>query len=158
MKRSLTAALFPLAMIAASITACGGAWAQSAPAQCNDFIRLRNEAQQRALALRKATTSHKADRKEVCTLITRFSAAEENVLKFLVKNQTWCGIPEVAIKGAKTNHEQTLKFRKMACAEAPKPKEPTLSDLIGQPSVDTGSNTHTGRGTLDSLSGNPLDR
>lgn len=157
MKRSLAAAIVPLGMIAALIGACDVALAQSVPAQCNDFMRLREEAQKKALAVRNAT-SHKADRKEVCVLITHFSAAEENVIKFLVKNQTMCGVPEQAIKGAKANHEQTVKFRKLACAEAPKPKEPTLSDFIGQPSVDTSSNTSTGRGTLDSLSGNPLDR
>jgi len=144
-------------MIAALIAACDLASAQSPPPQCNDFLRLRNEAQQKALAVRNAT-AHKADRQKVCELITRFSAAEETVIRFLVKNQTTCGVPEQAIKTSKVNHEQTLKFRKLACAEAPKPKEPTLSDFIGQPSVDTSSNTSTGRGTLDSLSGNPLNR
>jgi hypothetical protein len=33
---------------------------------------------------------------------------------------------------------------------------PTLSDAIGTPSVDTAGNTKTGRGTLDTLNGNPL--
>ncbi len=131
--------------------------AAQAPAQCNAFIPLRNDAQQKALAVRTAT-EHKAERKEICILVTRFTAAEAAVVKFLEDNKTWCGIPEEAIKAAKTGHERTLKFRTMACSEAPaaKPKAPTLSDAIGTPSVDSAANTKTGRGTLDSLTGNPL--
>ncbi len=162
MKRSLATALVPLVVIAVSIaasTASGTASAQSGPPQCGDFLRLRNVAQETAAAVRKAT-EHKADRKAVCTLVQHFATAEEAVVKFLENNKTWCGVPEQAIKAAKAGHEQTLKFRKMACAEAPvaKPRQPTLSDVISQPSVDTGGNTSTGRGTLDSLTGNPLAR
>ena len=49
------------------------------------------------------------------------------------------------------------EFRTAACTEAPqaKPRPPSLSDAIGGPSVDR-ENTKTGRGTLNSLSGNPL--
>jgi hypothetical protein len=141
----------------ATFAGTGIASAQAQPPNCAAFMQLRNDAQQKAAAVRDAT-QHKAERKKVCELITRFSAAEESVVKFLVANKTWCGIPDTAIKGAKASHENTLKFQKMACSEAPaaQPKQPSLSDAIGQPSVDTGSNTHTGQGTLDSLSGNPL--
>jgi len=101
---------------------------------------------------------HKVDRKEICTLVTRFYEAEGTVVKFLEQNKSWCGIPEQAITNAKTGHERTAKFRTAACTEAPeaKPRPPSLSDAIGTPSVDTGANTKTGRGTLDSLTGNPL--
>ena len=54
---------------------------------------------------------HHAERKEICALMTKFYAAEANVVKFLDENKTWCGIPEQAITVAKTNHEHTLKFR-----------------------------------------------
>jgi len=157
MKRSLATALMPLAIIAGSIAASGAALAQSAAPQCNDFIKLRDSAQEKALTVRAATTRH-ADRKEICTLVQRFATAEEAVVKFLESNKTWCNIPDQAIKGAKAGHEQTLKFRTMACTEAPqaKPKEPTLSDAIAQPSMDTSGNTKTGAGTFDSLNGNPL--
>ena len=140
----------------AIITASHAASAQ-APAQCNAFIPLREDAQQKAAAVR-AATEHKADRKELCTLVTRFTAAEAAVVKFLVDNKTWCGIPDDAIKAAKAGHEHTLKFRTVACTEAPaaQPKAPTLSDAIATPSVDSATNTKTGRGTLDTLSGNPL--
>jgi hypothetical protein len=155
MRRRVAAALAILAVGAAADTAS----AQSTPAQCNAFVQLRDDAQKKALAVRSAV-EHKAERKEICTLVQRYYAAESTVVKFLEENKTWCGIPEEAIKAAKGNHEHTEKFRTAACAEGPtaKPKAPSLSDAIGTPSVDTGANTRTGRGTLDSLNGNPLAR
>ncbi len=163
MKRSLASVWLPRGLIAAAtvvaatVLACGAASAQAQPPKCGDFLQLRTEAQQRAAAVREAT-QHKAERKKVCQLITRFSAAEETVIKFLTTNKTWCGVPDMAITQAKSAHENTVKFQKLACAETPaaQPRQPSLSDAISQPSVDTGANTHTGRGTLDSLSGNPL--
>jgi hypothetical protein len=152
MKSSRAILLAAFAIIAASHAASA-----QAPAQCNAFIPLRDDAQQKAAAVR-AATEHKAERKEVCALVTRFATAEAAVVKFLEANKTWCGIPDEAVKAAKTGHERTLKFRTMACSEAPaaQPKAPTLSDAIGTPSVDSAANTKTGRGTLDTLSGNPL--
>lgn len=163
MKRSLASVWSPRGLIAAAtvaaatMTTCGAASAQAQQPKCGDFVQLRTEAQQRAAAVRDAT-QHKAERKKVCELITRFSTAEESMIKFLTTNKTWCGVPDVAITQAKSAHENTMKFQKLACAEAPaaQPRQPTLSDAISQPSVDTGANTHTGHGTLDSLSGNPL--
>ena len=148
--------------IAAIVAVLGGAapsgtvWAQM-PVQCNAFAQLRTQAQEKAAVVR--TAMQKKDRKEICSAFQHFYVAEGAVLKFLEDNRTWCGIPEQAIQTAKTNHEQTLKYRTAACTEAPaQPKQPSLSDAIGTPSVDTGSNTKTGRGTLDSLNGNPLAR
>jgi hypothetical protein len=163
MKRSLASVWSPRGLIAAAtvaaatMAACGTASAQAQPPKCGDFMQLRTEAQQRAAAVRDAT-QHKAERKKVCELITRFSTAEETVIKFLVANKMGCGVPDMAITQAKAAHVNTMKFQKLACAEAPaaQPRQPSLSDAISQPSVDTGSNTHTGHGTLDSLSGNPL--
>jgi hypothetical protein len=152
MKRGVALALAIFAIAAAPQAVS----AQNQP-QCSSFGPLRDEAQKKALAVRTAI-EHKADRKEICVLVTRFYAAEAQVLKFLEDNKTWCGIPDDAIKSAKGNHEHTDKFRTAACTEAPaaKPRTPTLSDAIGTPSVATSGNTKTGRGTLDSLNGNPL--
>ncbi|MGC1350983.1 MAG: hypothetical protein WA858_14550 [Xanthobacteraceae bacterium] len=152
MKRSVAAALAVVAIFAVSQAAS----AQSG-VDCNSFVKLRDEAQQKALAVRTAV-QNKAERKDICALMQRYYTAESTVVKFLEDNKTWCGIPDPAIKAAKDNHEHTLKFRTAACTEAPaaKPRVPTLSDAIGTPSVDTGANTKTGRGTLDSLNGNPL--
>ncbi len=73
------------------------------------------------MAVRTAM-EHKAERKDICTLVQHFAASEETVIKFLEANKTWCGIPEQAIAGAKANHENTLKFRTVACTEAPAAK------------------------------------
>jgi len=152
MESSRAALLAAFAIIAASHAASA-----QAPVQCNAFMPLRDDAQKKAAAVR-AATEHKAERKEVCALVTRFATAEAAVVKFLEANKTWCGIPDEAVKAAKTGHERTLKFRTVACSEAPagQPKVPTLSDAIATPSVDSAANTKTGRGTLDTLSGNPL--
>jgi len=152
MKPSLTAALGMLAVVVISPAALA-----QAPAECNSFVPLKEDAQQKALAVRTAIQK-KVERKDICTLVQRFYAAEEVVVKFLEKNKSWCGIPEEAITAAKANHENTGKFRTAACTEAPvaKPRAPSLSDAISTPSVDTGANTKTGRGTLDTLKGNPL--
>jgi hypothetical protein len=153
MRPSIAAVLSALWTIAAGSQT---AWAQGVPAQCNAFVSLKSDAEQKALAVRTAM-QHKAERKEICTLVQRFYAAEGTVVKFLEQNKTWCNIPEQAITAAKSNHERTLKFRTAAC-EAPeaKPRPPSLSDALGMPSVDSASNTRTGRGTLDTLTGNPL--
>ena len=138
-----------------------GAWAQQQPpggTQCSDFGKLTAEAQKRS-ALVSAAMKAKADRKELCTLMTSFVAAETSVVKFLEANKIWCGVPDEALKASKTNHEKSMKFRTMACSEeGPRPKAPSLSDAIKSPSVDTAKNTKTGRGTFDTLTGNPLAR
>jgi hypothetical protein len=144
------------------------AWAQFPPppggtappggTQCGDFAKLTAEAQKRS-NLVSAAMKAKADRKELCTLMTNFVAAETNVVKFLETNKVWCGVPDVAITASKANHEKSMKFRTMACSEeGPRPKAPSLSDAIKAPSVDTAKNTKTGRGTFDTLTGNPLGR
>jgi hypothetical protein len=144
------------------------AWAQFPPppggtappggTQCGDFAKLTAEAQKRS-NLVSAAMKAKADRKELCTLMTNFVAAETNVVKFLDDNKVWCGVPEDALRVSKANHEKSMKFRTMACSEeGPRPKAPSLSDAIKAPSVDTAKNTKTGRGTFDTLTGNPLGR
>jgi hypothetical protein len=136
----------------------GGGTAPPGGVQCNDFGKLTAEAQKRS-ALVSAAMKAKADRKELCTLMTSFVAAETNVVKFLQDNKVWCGVPDDAITVSKANHEKSVKFRTMACSEeGPRPKAPSLSDAIKAPSVDTAKNTKTGRGTFDTLTGNPLAR
>jgi hypothetical protein len=106
-----------------------------------------------------AAMKAKVDRKEICTLMTNFVAAETNVVKFLETNKVWCGVPDEALKASRANHEKSIKFRTAACSEeGPRPKAPSLSDAIKAPSVDTAKNTKTGRGTFDTLTGNPLAR
>jgi hypothetical protein len=143
---------------AANTAAVGPASAQQmmAPASpCAEFQPLSEAARKRAEAITAAQKRH-PERKEMCTLVSQFTAAEGTVVKFLETNQSWCGIPAEAIKMAKANHEKTLKFKEMVCAPAPQPKLPTLSDAINTPKLDTQKNTKTGHGTFDTLIGNPL--
>jgi hypothetical protein len=123
---------------------------------CASFEKLKGEADIRGKAIQAAAKSH--DRKIMCGAVTHFVEQETKVVKFLVDNKTTCGIPDQAIANAKAGHEKTVEFREKVCAEAPAPKAPTLSDALGTPTLDTAKNTKTGRGTLDSLTGNPLAR
>jgi hypothetical protein len=141
-----------------------GGWPQATPMRppgsvdCNAFATISENAHKKAEAVQAAMKA-KVDRKEICTLMTTFLAAEATAVKFLVDNKTACGVPEQAITNSKNNHAKSTQFREMACSEnGPHPKTPTLSDAIKTPSVDSASNTKTGRGTLDSLMGNPLSR
>jgi hypothetical protein len=124
-------------------------------ALCASFPKLRDEAKAKADQVSAVGKRH-GDRKEMCNAVQNFTAAEEKVVKFLDDNKSACGVPVQAVAQAKAMHVNTLKFRDTVCAEGPAPKAPTLSDAVGTPSLDTGTNTRTGRGTLDTLTGNPL--
>jgi hypothetical protein len=159
MNRSL-AAVLALGLAAAAAAALSQtALAQApgmmpGPAVCNNFLPLKDEAQKRGAAIQAASKSH--DRKVMCAAVTRFAVAETLVVKFLEDNKTWCGVPDQALAASKASHEKTIQFRDQVCAEAPQPKAPTLSDALGTVPLDTGKNTKTGQGTLDTLTGNPL--
>ena len=122
---------------------------------CASFPRLRDDAKAKADAV-SAVGKRKGDRQQMCAAVQSFTAAEEKVVKFLEDNKANCAVPPQAVTQAKAMHVNTLKFRDTVCAEGPKPKAPTLSDAIGSLPGDTGANTRTGRGTLDTLTGNPL--
>jgi hypothetical protein len=122
---------------------------------CASFPKLRDEAKAKADAV-SAIGKRKGERKDMCAAVQSFTAAEDKVVKFLEDNKKGCGVPDQAVAQAKAMHANTVKFRDTVCAEGPKPKVPTLSDAIGAPPAETGTNTKTGRGTLDTLTGNPL--
>ena len=124
-------------------------------AVCASFPKLRDEAKAKAEVVSAVGKKH-GDRKDMCAAVQNFTAAEEKVVKFLDDNKANCGVPQQAVTQAKAMHANTIKFRDTVCAEGPKPKAPTLSDAIGSSPLDTGTNTRTGRGTLDTLTGNPL--
>jgi hypothetical protein len=151
-------ALLALVMMCGGVS---GATAQMAP-QCNDFMKMRADAEQKAGLIRAASSRH-AEPKELCTLLQRFAASEGAMLKFLENNKLWCGVPDQAIKNVKTNHDKTLKMRTAVCSggavgEGPRPRAPSLSEALRAPSIDTPANTKTGRGTFDTLTGSPLAR
>jgi hypothetical protein len=163
MKRGLvlgSSSAFSLAM-ALILCAAGPSpgWAQAQAPQCTQFQTLSQAAAQKASVVQAAMKA-KADRKDVCAAMTTFVAAEAAVIKFLVDNKTWCGVPDQVIVTAKENHEKSTKFKIAACNDnAPHQKAPSLSDAIGTPSVDSATNTKTGHGgTFDTLTGNPLGK
>ena len=125
----------------------------------NEIIPLRDAAQKSGEAI-QAASKRKAPADEVCKLFNRYSAAEAKYLKYAEANATWCGIPANAIQQMKANHNQTQKIRRQVCAAAaaPRPRGPSLSDALGTTAVPSASTTRTGRGTFDTLTGNPLKR
>lgn len=132
---------------------------QQAPPCFNEFMPLRQAAEKRAQAIRTAT-ARKAPREEICKLFTSFSESEAKVVKYAEANATFCGIPQQAVTQMKANHGQTVKIRKQVCSAGPAPaaRGPTLSDALRTTVVPDASTTRTGRGTFDTLTGNPLAR
>jgi hypothetical protein len=125
------------------------------PAQCASFPKLRDDAAQKANLVQEIGKKH-GDRAAMCAAVTHFYDAEQKVVAFLEVNKAQCGVPDQAIQQAKLIHGNTMKFKDQVCAEGPKAKIPTLSDAISTTPVDTQKNTHTGPGTFDTLTGNPL--
>jgi hypothetical protein len=134
---------------------------QSSP--CVDqFVPLREELDKRFEAAKAGIAKH-GTAPEICSLLTKFSQAEVALLKFVEKNSGNCPFPSDMLGNVKASNAKTEVYRKQACtaaagpARAPRPAEPTLSDALSPP-VASKDNTKTGRGTLDSLGGNPLAR
>jgi hypothetical protein len=157
MKHGFAVTLRLAVAVCALGTSIHAASAQMA-AQCNQFQTLSADTQKKATAAQVAMKA-KADRKAICALLTTYVNSESILVKFLFDNKTWCGVPDQALAVSKANHEKSMKFRDAACTEeGPRPKVPTLSDAIKTPSVDSATNTKTGRGTFDTLTGNPLGK
>lgn len=97
---------------------------------------------------------------ELCTLLTKFTQSEATLIKFVQQNAAKCQFPPAMLENVKANSSRSEEYRKQACTAATRPArpaEPTLSDALSPPTVGK-DNTKTGRGTLDSLFGNPLAR
>jgi hypothetical protein len=126
---------------------------------CGKFVSIRSAVEKGGEAI-QAAGKRKASREEVCPLFKRFAVREARMVKFLVDNQSNCGVPDQAIKIARTNHAKTLQIRNQVCNAAPAaPTGPTLSDALGGPIIaDDTSAKQPGRGTFDTLTGNVLSR
>jgi hypothetical protein len=123
------------------------------------FAKLRDEAQKRANAL-QAAGKHKPSAKEACGLFNAFAAAEAKLIKYTVAHTADCRVPPGVLDNMKKQHAQTNKVRGNVCraAAAPRgPAPPSLSDALSAPIPDS-NNIKTGRGTFDTLTGNPLGR
>jgi hypothetical protein len=131
---------------------------QQPPPCVQDFFKLRDEASKRAGVIRVASEKHNATPQQACAMFNAFAAAEAKMIKYAVDNATSCGIPQEVTVNLKKNHGKTLEIRARVCAAAaapPRPVGPTLSDALNAPITDS-KNIKTGRGTFDTLTGNPL--
>jgi hypothetical protein len=131
---------------------------QQVPPCITQFFKLRDDAQNKAKAIQKAS-ERKAPPKEACHLFTVFASAEAKVLKYAIDNKTSCGVPEEVIKQIKTGHERTNDIKTKVCqlaAAPPRPAGPSLSDTLGAP-IPNASNIRSG-GTFDTLTGNPVGK
>jgi hypothetical protein len=124
-----------------------------------EFGKLRDIAQKRALAIRTAS-ARKAQAKEACGLFNAFSDAEAKMIKFSNDNAVRCGIPPEIVTSLKQQHAKTAEIRTKVCQAAAAPMQsaaPSLSDALSAPVPDA-NNIKTGRGTgvYDTLTGTPL--
>lgn len=153
----VAACLVPVLAGSAAAQVPPAAGGQQAPPCFEEFGRLREATEKRAVAIREAG-QRKADPKEACGLFNAFVAAEAKMIKYATDNQVWCGIPAQIVDGMKKGHVQSTAIRTKVCnaAAAPaRPAAPTLSDALTAPVPDS-NNIKTGRGTYDTLTGSPL--
>ena len=124
------------------------------PAVCETFPAIRQATEKDDMAI-KTAGERKASREEVCPLFKTFATSAAKMVKFLVTNQTTCGVPPDTIKQAKANHAKIVQIRIQVCAAGP--RAPSLSDALSGPLLPD-ANTKPGRGTFDTLTGSPLSR
>jgi hypothetical protein len=136
---------------------------QEMPQCIKDFLSLREEVDKRFTVV-KAMMEKKPTAIEACNGLTRFTQAETTLIKFAEKNASNCPFPAGLIDNIKASHVKSEDYKSKACTAAAQQQqrparaaEPTLSDALSPPPL-TKDTTSTGRGTLDSLSGNPLAR
>ena len=144
----------------------GSAQAQFGPAPpqqeapcLKDFSKLRDDTEKRGQAIR-AAGERKASPKEACQLFNAFVAAQSKMLKYATDNAAWCGIPDQIMANLKEGIAKTSEVRTKVCQAAaapPRPTGPSLSDALSGPVPDS-NNIKTGRGTFDTLTGNPLEK
>jgi hypothetical protein len=136
---------------------------QEVPPCFKDFIPLREEMEKRFEAV-KTMMEKRPSASEACSALTRFTQAEVALLKFVEKNSPTCSFPPGMLDNIKASNAKSEGYKKQACTVAAQQQqrparaaEPTLSDAFGGPALNKDT-TRTGRGTFDSLSGNPLAR
>jgi hypothetical protein len=124
-----------------------------------EFTKLREEVQKKGQAA-KAAGDRKASREEMCKHITTYAVAEAKWVKFTEAGVSTCGIPTQIAQQLKTMHGHTEQTREKICATGPAaaPPAPSLSDALGTTRLPTPESTKTGSGTLDTLTGNAIQR
>lgn len=129
------------------------------PPQCQELLTLRDQAQKHASAI-NAAEKKKATAAQACKLFQAFLAAEGRMVKALETNGPRCGVPPDAIQNVKDQRGRTQKIKDQVCAAAAqRPAGPSLSDALGTPLNVPGADTSkAGRGTYETLTGNPFAR
>jgi len=131
---------------------------QQQPPCVQEFFKLRDDAEKKAAAI-KAANDRKISPREACPLFGALLAAQNKMLKYTNDNGVWCGIPPQIADQLKQAVAKVSEIRTKVCqaASAPAARTPTLSDALSSPVPDS-DNIKTGRGTFDTLTGNPLGK
>jgi hypothetical protein len=138
-----------------------------AAAKCQqEFVPLRTDVEKRMKSI-QALGKRKAPASEACTALRGLSTAETKMIKYVEVNARKCGIPEQAHKQLNENHSHTTKLTAQVCNAAAQqaqaqqrgPAGPSLSDVLGSPTLPEARPSKRGGGsTFDTLSGNVLAR
>ncbi len=125
-------------------------------------MTLRKDVEKHGGAIQAASQrKEKPSAKEACGLFNSFTAAEKKMYAYATKNQANCGIPPQIIDNLKQARAKSDDIRARVCqaaAQGPaQPRAPSLSDALSAPVPDS-ANIKTGRGTFDTLTGNPIAR
>ena len=135
----------------------GGGGGQPPPCMV-EFTKLREDVQKKGLAA-KAAGQRKVSREEMCKHITAYSVAELKWVKYSETNVTTCGIPAEVVQQLKQVHTNTEQTKEKICAAGPAAAgPPSLSDALGTTKLPTPETTKSGSGTLDTLTGNAIQR
>jgi hypothetical protein len=134
------------------------------PDQCmKQFMPLREEAEKRGKLIKAASDRH-APPDEACKLISNFGQAETNMIKYVEKHSSDCGIPPQIADQLKAGHKNTEALRTKVCSVAQQvqsrgPAGPSLSEVLGSSaSVPEATASRKGGSTFDTLNGNVLAR
>jgi hypothetical protein len=123
---------------------------------------MRDDVQKHGNAL-QAASKRKVPPAEACKLFKLFIGAQTKMMKGVNDNGALCGVPPEVGKQIKDGLVHYTQIAKQVCdvaagvAAQQQPAPPSLSDALGTPIPDA-SNAKTGRGTFDTLTGNPLTR
>ena len=115
--------------------------------------------QKKADADRRPRASARPTARKLCRLFRRFVAAEAKVVKFLEDNKAWCGVPPQAIASSEGQPREDHEIPRPRSAARQPRREPDSADLerrARHADPRHAKNTKTGRGTFDTLTGNPL--
>jgi hypothetical protein len=139
----------------------GGGMGGGSPPPCvTEFSKMREDVQKKGMAAKQASEKH-VTREELCKLITVYSSAEAQWLKFAEKGVSACGIPVEIVNQLKQVHGRTDMAREKICAAGPATAAmagPSLSEALGtsRPTLET--KRAAGSNMFDTLTGNAIQK